>query len=625
MDVDVRNRSFRMTVATTIFVLNAVVAGIAFSLSDLTGKPFASAAALVSSGVIPMVVLGYLMLEPNKKAVQDFLNNSLWEKRVTSVNKGDARIGIDKETNKPVVIPYKDRFLHMLILGPTGSGKTSQIITPLIYADIKNREIGVICMEPKGDLAEKVYALSMLEGREAIYFNPTLRSCPYFNPLMGDETDVIENMVTTFKMLDPDSSTFFQDNNENLIRRSIKVLKRLEGDDATLQMLDMFINNVKGIKGSGNGIGGFGDTTVNKFEVMNKNETNPRIKKENEIIISWFRDEYFPGSYGLKNAPKTYEHCSGVRGQISKLISNKYLSRVLNPPRTSDLKPGQYLDFDTILKDGLVCCISSEQGKLRDLGRFLGYFLILQLQASVFRRPGNEFTRRGCTLYIDEFQVYANSGFSDMLTMGRSYRVASHLATQNRALIGMNSGKSGKGFLDLVSTNARNVILFPGANGEDAKYYSQQFGEDLVYKEKRSISRDKASLANFGRHGSEKESISSDEKYEARVRSTDITYRKFGEVVYSIIQNDTLQRPGVCTVQFIPKSINDEAKKFLDKYNTEQSFTEDELQEIEHITNEQFSLDVEDIDDSGYDSYADEQPVVDKDSGAADPFGDLLG
>lgn len=517
----------------------------------------------------------------------------------------------------------------MLILGPTGSGKTSQVITPLVYADIQNKDIGIICLEPKGDLAEKVYALSVLEGREAIYFNPTLKSCPYFNPLMGDETDVVENMVTTFKMLDPDSSNFFQDNNENLIRRSIKVLKRLRGDDATLLELDMFINNVKQSKGEVKGplsLGGVGDATIAEFEIMNKREMDLRIRKENETIISWFKEEYFPGSMGGKNAPKAYEHCSGVRGQISKLISNKYLSRVLNPPKSSELKPGQYLDFDTILSEGKVCAISSAQGKLRDLGRFLGFFLILQLQSSVFRRPGNEFTRRGCSLYIDEFQVYANSGFSDMLTMGRSYRVASHLATQNRALIGMNSGKSAKGFLDLVSTNARNVVLFPGANGEDAKYYSQQFGEDLVVKEKRSISRDRASFANLGFRGGEKESLSVDEKYESRLRSTDITYRKFGEVIYSIIQNDTLQKPGVCTVQFIPKEINDKAKDFLEKYNNEEEFGEGELREVEILPNEPMNLEIEDDynENEEFGAYSSGEPET-ASSGVEDPFGELLG
>lgn len=91
--------------------------------------------------------------------------------------------------------------------------------------------------------------------------------------------------------------------------------------------------------------------------------------------------------------------------------------------------------------------MSTAQGALRDLGRFLGYFIILQLQASVFRRPGNENTRTHNMLYIDEFQVYSNPGFADMLTQGRSYRVASHLATQARDQIGMGSGRDGKSFI----------------------------------------------------------------------------------------------------------------------------------------------------------------------------------
>ena len=59
-------------------------------------------------------------------------------------------------------------------------------------------------------------------------------------------------------------------------------------------------------------------------------------------------------------------------------------------------------------------------------------------------------------LFIDEFQVYSNPGFTDMLTMGRSYRVASHLATQARDQIGMGGGDDGKAFIQSVSTNARN-------------------------------------------------------------------------------------------------------------------------------------------------------------------------
>ena len=108
----------------------------------------------------------------------------------------------------------------------------------MIYSDIQNPDLGIIVMEPKGDLAEKVYAMAQIFDREVQYFNPTHPDCPYFNPLYGLEEDVIENMATTFKMLDNDSSQFFQNMNENLIRNGLKVLKRLYGNDAT--MLDLY-------------------------------------------------------------------------------------------------------------------------------------------------------------------------------------------------------------------------------------------------------------------------------------------------------------------------------------------------------------------------------------------------
>lgn len=512
---------------------------------------------------IPIFI--YVLMK--KPEAQDTIDNVLsinlldGNTHFQKTKQGDVVLGKDEKTNQEIILPYEDRFVHMLILGPTGCGKTSQIITPMIFSDLKNKEMGLIALEPKGDLAERVFALARLMGREVIYFNPVLKDCPYFNPLMGNEDDVIENLVTTLTMFDNDSKTYFKDNNENLIRRSVKVLKRLYGDEANLNQLDMLMNNTSG----------YGTSIIHDFSKLP--ETNPRKKSENNNIVQWFSTEYLPGSGGgggaqNRSAQKTYEGSSGVRNQIAKLISNPYLNRVLNPPKESELKPGEtieYLNFDKILEEGTVCAICSAQGKLRDLGKFLGYFLILQIQSSVFRRPGNEWNRRGCMFYIDEFQSYANAGFTDMLTQGRSYRVGSVLATQARALIGMNSGHQGRDFTQLVSTNARNVVLFPGANYDDALYYSRQFGEDILVKRNISWSRDKYSLGV----ASQKETIRDDEKKESRFTPTSIMYKDFGKAIISIIKNKTLQEAKIVDIDFIPKNINDTANAYLDEYNRE--------------------------------------------------------
>lgn len=521
------------------------------------------------------LILGYVILMTQQtvveamNAIKESTALSMLIGKQVTINPGDAVIGkeieisykengdkIYKETDNPLVLPVKDRYLHMLILGPTGSGKTSQVLIPMINKDIQNLDLGIIVMEPKGDLAEKVFAMARHYDREVQYFNPILPDCPYFNPLFGKEEDVIENMATTFKMLDDSSSTFFQNMSENVIRNALKVLKRLYGNDAN--MLDLYTlihnNESKGKK------------IIQEFSKLEV--ATAELQKENDDIVAWFLGDYFTGSNAGDNrgATKTYEHCSGIRSQVAKLVSNKYLRRVLNPPKGH----GSDIDFDDALERGTVIAIATAQGKLRDLGRFLGYFLILQLQSSVFKRPGNENTRRGCMLYIDEFQVYSNPGFADMLTQGRSYRVASHLATQGRDQIGMGSGKEGEAFIQLVSSNARNLIIYPGVNHKDAKFYSDYFGEEMKKTKQVGISRQRLGMGNITKFRLTNESIREDEKAAARFSPSDIIYRPFGEITYLLIKNNSIQPAGVAKIEYIPMELNNLLDTMVAEYNEEQ-------------------------------------------------------
>lgn len=203
---------------------------------------------------------------------------------------------------------------------------------------------------------------------------------------------------------------------------------------------------------------------------------------------------------------------------------------------------------------------------MRDLGKFLGYFIILQLQSAVFRRPGNEDNRRAHFLYIDEFQTYSTPGFSDMLTQGRSYRVASHLATQARAQIAMGGGRDGKNFVELVSTNARNLIIFPGVSFVDAKYYSDQFGEHETVDVVKSESHKKFNLITGGldRLGHPTESIREQKKMEALFSPTAIMKRPFGELTYSLIKHNSVQPAKVGVVQWLPKEYDRMLKDLID-------------------------------------------------------------
>lgn len=517
---------------------------------------------LVINLAIFIASFGFWKQDSIEEAYELFLEKPLTDlfNSEEDINQGDAVIGKEMEKKKPVVLPLKDRYLHMLVLGPTGSGKTSQTIIPMIDRDMQNPELGITVMEPKGDLAEKVWAMAKHYGREVQYFNPIMPDCPYFNPFYGDEGDAIENMAMTFKMLNPDSPQFFLDMNENLVRKSLKVLKRLYKNDATLLHLDTLIHNT----------GGGGEKMIMEFSKIPA--MTESIGKENSDIALWFMGDYFTGAKGSKTATKTYEHCSGVRSQVSKLTSNQYLRRVLNPPPGH----GSDVDFDKALENGTVITIATAQGKLRELGRFLGYFLILQLQSSVFRRPGNEFTRKGNMLYIDEFQVYTNPGFEDMLTQGRSYRVASHLATQSRTLIG-RGGQAGKDFLEVVSTNCRNVVVYPGGSPADNQYFAEYFGEIEEVRVDKGISRKKFSLFYDG--AAKTETMKETREVKALFSATDIQQRPFGQITYALMKNNSVQPPGVAEIEFIPRELNDILDNMVQEYNDSQHEKQNQLLE----------------------------------------------
>lgn len=470
---------------------------------------------------------------------------------------GDVVLCIEKETGRPEIWPYKDRFLHMLILGPTGSGKTSQTILPLLNQDMQNREAGITVLEPKGDLAQKAAMMAQYYSREFIYFDPSFKNCPHFNPLFGKESDVVENMATTFRMLNPDSPQFFLDLNEQLMRNAVKVLKRLdkaEGVDgrwATFIRLSQLLQNSAGQ----------GRKMVVAFSTI-RTDTQEEAK-ENADIASWFLNDYFA------ERSKVYENTSGVRSQVAKLVSNEHLRNVLNP----DFDKGErnQLDFDKHLAEGGVLCICTAQGTLRDLGKYLGYFIILQLQSAVFRRPGNENTRRAHFLYIDEFQTYSNPGFSDMLTQGRSYRVACHLATQARAQMAMGGGRDGRNFVQLVSTNARNIVLYPGCSNDDAEYYSKQFGEYEKVEIQKGESHKKFNLLTGGmdKLGHPTETIRESKKMTAIFSPSDLIYRPFGEIVYCLIKNNSIQTPKVGLISYIPADMNQKLDEMIEVFDAE--------------------------------------------------------
>lgn len=508
--------------------------------------------------ILTVIIAMYLSNKTRKEKLKELENMTLsnlpFMKKEDEVKRTepDIKIGTDIDTGEEVIVPHKDRYTHFLCLGPTGSGKTSQTIIPMINQDMQRENIGITVLEPKSDLAEKVFAMAKHYGKKAMYFNPIMEDCTPFNPCEGGEDEVIENITTSFGTMSDDSSQFFKDQNENLLRNALKVLKRLEASNpekhhVTLLKLSRFLQNIDDE----------GKKTIAEFGRI---YSTPEIKAENDDLAEWFLNDYFSGAGGnTRGGTKTYEHCSGVRTQISKLISNKHLRRTLCPKYGEET-----INFEKHLAEGGVIALTTCQGELRDMAKTLGMFLILQFQAAVFRRPLPESSRMPHFFYLDEFQEFSNKSFGIMLTQGRSYRVSCLMATQARNQIAM--GRDGQNFLSLVSANARSLIIYPGIEAADAEYYSRQFGDvsEVKDSEVETLKPFDPFRGNFNH--SRDVTVRREKVTKTRFSPSDIRFKDFGEITYCIVKNMTLQAPGIAKISYIPSELNDKLDEMAEEY-----------------------------------------------------------
>ena len=539
-----------------------------------------------------LMAVGFFIIRHNEKFqdwTQDLQEDGLFNLHsVDTYHPGDIIVGYDPISGAPNIEPLKDRMIHTQVYGPTGSGKTSQVLLPTILRDMQVRSLdsvayhfdgmGHIILEPNGDLAMQVFSMAnvlsgrpahdvsnptTLYGKKVYFFDPMLLNSPSFNPLDGSVTQATENIVSAFQAFQSDSSAYFQNLGNNLVRNAMKVAKTVKGNDATLLDLEHLMTNA----------GGRGEDLVNKFASLPApNESEDKARQD---TVSWFLDDYYSGIKGGANGSKTYQQASGTRDILAKLNSNIYLKKVLNPKSTDKNR----LDFNKIFRDGDKVCISTNQGALgQDLSRYLGLFLMLQIQSAIMHRPQPEASRRPSIFYIDEFQTFANPNFEDVLTQGRSYHVGLMLATQTRTLL---EEKAGTALLANVATNARTKIVFPGGSPEDAEYFSKLFGSKKVEDVSHSTSQAKGGL--FGGSGGKAptESTSVRENIEPIFTPDQIEFgdqiyaalhkgkdnRQHNIAFYQIVKNGIPQAGKIAQTRFIPFWLHKTLDKNIEWYN----------------------------------------------------------
>ena len=370
-----------------------------------------------------------------------------------AARRGPLDVVLGYSGSGPVVLPRQDRFLHVLVVGTIGTGKTSRVLKPMIYQDLEamaqGHRLGITVVEPKGDLADSVAKIARSMGLEVVYLNPLDPASPRFNPLEGEEDEVAEIMRTVLTSLFGKQEAFFSAVQQVACRNTVKLLKRLKGDRVTI--LDM------------------ADALRNPQLLAAYVEQLETTEGES-ALTGYFRAEVLG-----KLQEKMQQFALGLRLQVEDLVGNDMLRRIFNGPSG--------IDLDQHLEGGQVLVVNTAMGALGKLGDVFGQFVVMHLQNAVFRRPGDERTRVPHFLYIDEFPRYLNPDFERLLAIGRSYRCGVVLALQNTSQLLFGESTA---FRDVVLGNCRTKIVLNLDDAQDAKRFSLELGEMEVEEETRT-------------------------------------------------------------------------------------------------------------------------------------------
>jgi hypothetical protein len=329
-----------------------------------------------------------------------------------------------------------ERARHLYIIGGTGNGKTTMLLYAIVQ-DIKNGK-GIAVLDPHGDMAETILR-HIPEDRidDVIYMNPDDLSHPVGMNLLelpeglsGDdllrEKDIItESVVSVMRKI------FSEDDSgghriEYILRNTIQTALTLE--KATLFTIFQLLNDSR-----------FRRDAIKKLDDKNlKDFWNNEIGKAGEM--------------------QKVKMAAGITAKIGRFLFSASARRVLEQEKST-------IDFDNIINEGKILICNFSKGLLgEDTSALFGTTVLAKLQLASLRRARMGLSdRRPFYLYVDEFQNFATTGFTQMLSEARKYKLFLTMAEQS------TSQQDQQKLVDVILANVGTVICFRSGSPADER------------------------------------------------------------------------------------------------------------------------------------------------------------
>lgn len=312
------------------------------------------------------------------------------EQQDDSVHLGEVLEAPEGKETPELYLDSSLRNRHLYLLGKTRTGKTT-LLKRLVIQDMEKGH-GVAYIDPHGDAAQELLGnVPQSRINDVIYFDPTSRHSPNFNPLQlpYPPPKLTEDMISVFKMFFSDSWGFRL---EHLLRYGLLTLLADSEPHTLRDLRSLYLS-------------------PNTRQNIIKNLTN-------ESLLEFWEQEY-------PTIPQTAAH--PIINKLSAFLAPMSdLERIFSTPQND-------LDFSAILNQQKILIVNLAKGTLGDEpSRLLGGCITTGIQQAALARallPPEE--RKDFYFYVDEFQNFTVASFETILSESAKYRLNLTLANQN--------------------------------------------------------------------------------------------------------------------------------------------------------------------------------------------------
>lgn len=337
----------------------------------------------------------------------------------------------------------EEREKHMYIIGATGSGKTTMILS-MVKQDIENDK-GVAVIDPHGDLAESILSCIPDKRREdLIYVNPDDLKYPIGinlleltpdlseDDMLREKEFITESVISLFRKVFSESMGGHAHRIEYILRNTIQTALTLENP-----------------------------TLFTIYELLNNPPFQKRVtgNLEDQNLTNFWKYEY-----GKAGDYQKVKMISPVASRIGRFLFSPSAKRILEQKKST-------INFDEILNKRKILICNLAKGKLgEDTSEVLGIMIVAKIQlASLKRARVAALKRKPFYLYVDEFQNFATPSFIQMLSEARKYKTYLVMAEQS------TSQQKDKNLVNVILANVGTVVSFRSANPDDEKLMLPQF------------------------------------------------------------------------------------------------------------------------------------------------------